>query len=550
MINLRYHILWLIMLVGLSVTAQLPNFIKAYTDLDGHQTGFSIVADDLGYTVSSLTTYQGYKYDYITHVDLEGNLVWKKHYGRQYFKQSTNHQNSIIRVDDGYVLYGHYWPRLKTDTTTGPLEHEYYLFKIDLNGDSLWFKEFNPDPESFKIAKEIILDPRDGGFYLIGDHHRPNDLTAVHLMKTDSLGNLLWEQDLYINHLFKLIVSSDLNDEGELLIFCKTDDTFQGDDYIEYFIVSPDGDLLVHKELGVWEGFTHPVLFPLGYWLPDGTIIRLENGDTIKVIPDSLPMREPISYIKMDREGNSIDSVFRWGGSAPLVDGIREFTQMIWAEDLDNGDIVTMGSGEPAYIEGGGGAALGLDIPWAMRISPDLTTKWDRHYYIKDRRDCTGSFDFVLVHATSTSDNGIAFTGDISDSIWVDDELYCVSNVIVIKVDSMGCVTPGCDEPIVVVAVEEAADGRLSFKQIYFDLYPNPIPSGNQMRIDFPQGVQYSKAYIRVSDMMGREVHRETISIGREQLAIETDGWISGVYLVSYFDDRGRMLQTERVVVE
>ncbi len=546
---IRYRDILIMLLCGFAqvLIAQLPNFYKAYNDLSGNQSAYSVVADDLGYTAVSITLYNGTKYEHITHVDLEGNLVWRKYYGRQYYKQSINGANSIIRVEDGYVLFGHYWPLLKTDSARAT-EHEYYLFKIDLNGDSLWFKEFNPDPDRTKLAYSMLQDSRDGGFYLLGERLL-GDSWVFHLMKTDTLGNLLWEVDIPTSKPIARMPSIDINDSGELLICVGTSYDWS-DIYGEYFIISPDGELLIHKELGLMIGSAvndYPILSPKAHWVPDGSIITASNADTIKITPDSLPLKAPIVIIKMDREGNKIDSVIRWGTTVPLVGGNPENLFALWQEDLDNGDLVLTGQGNIAHMAGSFGSG---DFAWAMRISPDLEIKWDRHFYIKDRRDCTGDYNYAVYHAQSTSDNGIVIAGSIIDSTWIDGRLYCNTNVAILKVDSMGCIRPGCSEPVIVVSVEEAESGELVLKQVYFDVYPNPVISSSQLRVDFGLGVQYTQAYLRVSDLMGKAVYQAQLRYGEQEREIDTDGWNSGIYLLSYYDDRGALLQTEKIVVE
>ena len=76
---------------------------------------------------------------YIIKTDVSGNLLWSKTYG----KQLDDEFKSVIQTSDGnYVLTGY------TKSYNDSLG-DTWLFKIDINGDSIWSKTYGGNKEDF-----------------------------------------------------------------------------------------------------------------------------------------------------------------------------------------------------------------------------------------------------------------------------------------------------------------------------------------------------------------------------------------------------------------
>ena len=88
--------------------------------------------------------------------------------------------------DGGYIITG-YTPGL-----VGVLYAKACLLKINKNGDTLWTKTFG---DSSNDVGYSVRQTNDGGFIIGGTKNIQNQaFSDAYLVKTDSLGNLLWSK--------------------------------------------------------------------------------------------------------------------------------------------------------------------------------------------------------------------------------------------------------------------------------------------------------------------------------------------------------------------
>ena len=92
----------------------------------------------------------------------------------------------IVASDGNYVGCGseHY--------REGFESFEILLIKVDTLGDELWHK-FHSNDNKAKYAESMKETP-DKGFILVGWKSINGDTSMVYLLKTDSLGEMEWEQ--------------------------------------------------------------------------------------------------------------------------------------------------------------------------------------------------------------------------------------------------------------------------------------------------------------------------------------------------------------------
>ncbi len=114
----------------------------------------------------------------ITKIDTTGSIIWNKNYG-QYYNGSP--LGLVGAYNGGYVYVG------GTDNTT--VGFHSYMHRLDENGDSLWYREFN-----FSGFDEFwdIKTTTDGGYIMCRQTAGCNNNggTCFWLVKTDSLGLL------------------------------------------------------------------------------------------------------------------------------------------------------------------------------------------------------------------------------------------------------------------------------------------------------------------------------------------------------------------------
>ncbi len=137
---------------------------------------------------------------WIIKIDSVGNKLWDKTIG-------GNSNDGVNRItptaDGGYLLVGNSYSTAsgdKTEINRGFTD--YWLVKIDANGNKLWDKTFGGS--NFDVATDVILSI-DGGYLITGwstsntsgdkseDSKGDSDYWLV---KTDSLGNKIWDKTL------------------------------------------------------------------------------------------------------------------------------------------------------------------------------------------------------------------------------------------------------------------------------------------------------------------------------------------------------------------
>ncbi len=147
--------------------------------------GQSLVAtSDGGYALAGYTSRYAVPSDcQLVKIDAEGNLEWNKTYG------GSSHDNaySLVKTPDGgYALAGY-------TNSFGAYHFDLWLIKTDADGNMEWDRTYG-GPE-FDSANSLIVTS-DGGFMIAGtrDHQANHVYGKFWLIKTDSEGNMLWNQ--------------------------------------------------------------------------------------------------------------------------------------------------------------------------------------------------------------------------------------------------------------------------------------------------------------------------------------------------------------------
>ena len=164
--------------------------IKASTN------GGYVMAGYAGSSDGDVTGVQGIVDYWIVKLDDQGGIEWQRTYGGELYEEAK----SIACTDDGgYVVAGH------TRSTGGDVTNnhggtDYWIIRLDPNGDLLWQRTFGGSGED--RAKNIIVD-NDGGFLISGDTDNISEggmgslgWIDIWLMKLDQNGQLLWQKSI------------------------------------------------------------------------------------------------------------------------------------------------------------------------------------------------------------------------------------------------------------------------------------------------------------------------------------------------------------------
>ncbi len=156
-------------------------FGGAYVDI-----GFSVQqTKDEGYIIVGYTDSKGAgKLDvYLIKTDKEGNRLWEKTFGGTDKDEGSSVQQT---KDEGYIIAG----RTKAK---GPGDYDVYLIKTDKEGNKLWEKTYSG--ASSIDEGYSVQQTKDEGYIIAGyTGYWLADEANVYLIKTDEMGNKLWEK--------------------------------------------------------------------------------------------------------------------------------------------------------------------------------------------------------------------------------------------------------------------------------------------------------------------------------------------------------------------
>ena len=173
--------------------------------------------------------------------------------------------------------------------------------------------------------------------------------------------------------------------------------------------------------------------------------------------------------------------------------------------------------------------ALGYNVTNCILLcyNPDGTLLWKREVALEGFDQL--KFNFM----TWASDGGILLDGYIYGT--QNNQYY--SKIFLLKMDSVGCLEPGCEQTIITDAEE--------VERIKADFDISPNPTGGAIKITY-QGTDRHKirnAQIKVHDNIGRLVLQE--SFDGDSSELELNNLPSGIYLVSIMNNGGTIYMSK-----
>lgn len=215
-------------------------------------------------------------YDYwILKTDASGNKLWDKRFGGT----DTDKLSNIKQTNDGgFILAGYSYSGMsgdKTQASQSPGVTDYWVVKTDALGNKLWDKTYGGNSDDMLNALELTAD---GGFVfggesysgISGDKTQPSNGSVDYwIIKTDSIGNKIWDKDFGGASFDELYAIVKTNDGGYL---------FSGDSY------SPISGDKTQSNLGFEQGWVVRT-DSIGNKLWDKTMLTTghdENGNCIK----------------------------------------------------------------------------------------------------------------------------------------------------------------------------------------------------------------------------------------------------------------------------
>jgi len=220
---------------------------------------------------------------------------------------------------------------------------------------------------------------------------------------------------------------------------------------------------------------------------------------------------------KLDTFGNIVSSSFKGPKRRNLY--IKNFVQM-GEEYLATGSSYT--DTVSLFYRGG----------WVFKFNNNLDSVFRREYqYFYGETDYNFLYDI-----TPTSDNGYISIGQAN-------VFGTQSNMWVIKLDSMGCDTPGCATGTWVRQISPSGEGRGEELTVW------PNPASKNLEVKSYGFKETGEKIIRVYNLQGIKVEEIKIAKITESLNMNVQAWKPGLYFLHLTVD-GKAAGIAKVVVE
>ena len=425
--------------------------------------------------------------------------------------------NSLIPLPDGFIVPG--YRLIQGQGVKG------IIIKYALNGDTLWTKSYySPYGQgSFIRPDKLAYNLNDNVLYLSMTIQNPNNNNIdVYTIKTDMQGNIIWDT-IYSTNLRDTYPNMFV-DATETLLFCfKTDLAFSAlSNYQmqhQYWWLDNAGNIT--------NSFSTPNIKPNSNlkWLlglprdliktmDGGWIMGTSLGTEIQTAPPNPVLFDPYIY-KLDASLNLVwDKKIR--GQTPTYT-----TEIIRILEQPDSSIVAFGTKvDSTYITKG----------MMIRLSPFGDSLWARYFYVIGNQ----GDEHILSDAKPTPDGGYilcgqakAISGPRPQQGWL------------LKLDSMGCLVPGCH----ITAVKQVEDHlRMSIK-----VFPNPATE--YINIYIPKTPYPSTLQLQLYDLNGHLLQHHNIPQDDATYILPTEGLAAGTYLLQLLDENGQLLATEKVLL-
>ncbi len=473
----------------------------------------------------------------LLNINQDGEIIWQKVYDDEVSLGISNNSGCMLITEDGNIaLTG-----LKhTDDAT---IKNYFLMLTNSEGDTLFVNTY---PEDGSDLTRVISQFSDGGF-LIGGANGTISNRDIRLIRTDSLGVLVWEKsfanDFYSSTPYNIII--DKNEDILISGIIYEEEDSDSDAYFMKLSDSEEGEM-------IWETFLETD------WS--------ENYPECPLYLDTIPNEE--AYVgawcinpELNSNFDEVNIVRKMDTSLNTIweyNVLPEYgeTRFIYnVKSLSDGSFLCYGSFEDYVYLDELSAIYDKQIwnmAWLFKLSPEGELEWERIFYDSDNVHAFRIYDVL-----QTPDGSIYTVGQTTDSLRVEQEdgtnqLVYDRNVWLVRFDENGCFNGDCGPSsgeywdLAGKIVTSISSGPSEIGSLL--VYPNPSNGVFRLRLSEADLVSTAPLKWRVYDVSGRVVKEGNILEGRSSVDIDLSDSAMGVYCLELYSEEA-VLGLERLVV-
>ncbi len=469
--------------ISLFANSQTIRFNKYYTKgILSH--GYTIITNDSSYLIA------GYQDDdvtlqnlllnpYVIKTDLNGDTIWSKEYGYFFWDLFQD----MCKINEGnYICVG----PVQDSIPINAYDYDVLCYKINSNGDTLWTKRISCLGDSAYIPWSVI-ETKSKNIIIAGYQNSWNNANLSGLiLKLDSNGNIIWRKWFLSPYPYP-------NNQTYVM------------SYIYKILEAKNKDLIAIGKRTTASGIEDPIVFRMDstgktLWLNTyggtdndfGTsIVPTNDGNYIaSIMYKDLNSDYKISFLKIDTTGTKI-----WQKNYYSIISSGNFVKAIPTFD---GGYVGTGGTDADYTSGAMDGFL-------IKLDANGDSLWMRFYGTLQQNDW-----FFDVEATP--DKGFVMTGETYS--------YNIggSSVWLVKVDSLGLLIPlGInEEPLFPTATLGNA-------------FPNPTNSNCTISYNIPEFKNSASLFL--FNMQGKQLADYPLKKGENSLQLNLSDYAAGTYL-------------------
>lgn len=477
--------LLLTIIMPLSLFSQ-ARFSKLYDYNDDIQVAFTILEQsDAGYLVGMKT--KGVEYSdnkiLLFRLDASGDVVWQNEIYSEGFIYYLDF-GSMLRLPDGNYLLGGAIKELATEL------HNVFLIKTDTIGNVLWEKRYGAGDKN-DFFGNFALTPDSAHIQVCGQTRRTDPSGNIWLFQTDLEGEVTWDKEISSSGWQHGQHLAMLNDGSfYMAVHYGAVDNFQ----YKVYRINASGQTLWQKEVGTNyddSGFSKVVALPDGSALFNGSV----GTSNWQIHHAYVAKLSPSGGIVWEKNYHTGFSSYAFAQPVILSDGSVVLSGGVYLDSLN-----------PAlYVRF-----------WKINAEGDVL--WEQvHYY-------NSSLPNYIYHQIGTSDGGFAgvgFThapGTTFQDTWV------------LKLDSEGCLIENCT----VSAVEPE-------EEVMMDIYPNPATE--EVFVLLPD--DFEAAMWNITDVYGQVLRVVATHAQGSPVRIDVSQLPAGLYWLQTFDAEARRMSTK-----
>ncbi len=406
-----------------------------------------------------------------------------------YRTSSLGWSNASVTLPDGrYVVVG-----VTQDST--PVGGSWIgMFWFEADGTPSGHLELLGDSVTEWLGRGVERTP-DGGFVIVGGTTMTGVFDAF-LVKTDSLGNVQWWQTYGHPTGYDQATSVDLLPNGGYVIGALYPESNQ--ERVQWVIGTDSAGNVI------WEQF-----FGVPHdWYYEAAVLSTSDGNIVMAtgicIYDLIGRIGP-QLAKLDPSGTVL-----WSRTyGEILDGLPAGLFAV-VEVPGSGDLVACGQRLLQSTEG-----WFYYKGFLLRTDADGDSLWMRDYFYYDSvmTDVTGD----LRDVQPTSDGGFVAVGQAYASLTGNAPPDTGQDVWLIKVDSLGCIIPGCDDFSTAITMQVTNLGSA------LTAFPNPARGSIKVKVALPGGAPFARElYLRLVSAQGGEVLVQRAVLGENALDVRS----------------------------